>query len=627
MPENEKLHISFSPVGKSVNVSNGSSVLDAARKAGINITSDCGGHGKCGQCRIMIHKGDVSPLNVRERTLLSEKDIDDEYRLACQCKPSSDLKVFIPETSLLNNMRLQLEGNAYRIEVDQIIKSCDLQMDSPTLKDSSADMNRAVDLLKEQYGYKDLTADIGAVKQLPGIMRRHGYEARAFIRYNEIIGFGSKDAVPLGFAVDLGTTKIAAFLMDLTTGKELASTGSINPQAAYGDDLMSRLDYAIHHAGRENAGLCRLSQLIRETFNRMIMELTEKAGCPRTDIADICVVGNTAMTHLFLDLPVGQLAKSPYVAATNLSMDIRARDLGLSACPGAYVHILPGIGGFVGADHVAMILAGGIEQKDITTLGVDIGTNTEIVMWRPDKSMLVSLSCPSGPAFEGAHVTDGMRAANGAIESVKLTKDGVEYKTIGDAPAIGLCGSGIIDAIAELYRWKIIGDRGRFDRENKRVSQGRNGSSFRLTETGKNGNGIVISQKDVAEIQLAKGAINAGIEALLEVTGTSPDMVEEVIIAGAFGSYIDLVNTINIGLLPYFKNAAYKQVGNSAIVGAKMALVSATERKRSQNIAASARYLELTTHHNFSQQFARGMRFPVEKLIVNNKNKQERIEK
>ena len=615
----KKYHIKFNPIGKSVDVFSGSSVLDAARLAGINITSACGGNGKCGQCRVVINSGDVSLPTTQEKTLLSDEDLKNEYRLACQCLVLSDLKVYIPERSLINNMQLQLEGLAVSVDVEPVIKAYYVRVTPPTLDDPSADLNRVADVLKEQFGLKNLVADVEAVKQLPGLLRRYGFGVTVYIRHNEVIGFGPEKSVPLGFAVDLGTTKIAAYLMDLTTGEELAETGAINPQTAYGDDLMSRLDYAIHNRGKSDSGQCRLALLVREIFNQMIQELAEKAGAPVTDVADICIVGNTAMTHLFLDLPVEQLAKSPYVAANNLSMDVKARELGLSVCPGAYTHILPGIGGFVGADHVAMILASRIEKKEVITLGVDIGTNTEIVIRRPDKSLLVSLSCPSGPAFEGAHVTNGMRAANGAIESVKLTDTGVEYKTIGDAPPIGLCGSGIIDAIAELYGWKIIDDRGRFDKDNKRVSQGRHGSEFQLTQTGKKGNEVVISQKDVAEIQLAKGAINAGIEALLDVTDTSPDMVEEVIIAGAFGSYIDLINTVNIGLLPFFENARYRQVGNSAIVGAKMALVSQSERIRAQDIVSSARYLELTTYHNFNQQFAWGMKFPTEKKIINNK--------
>jgi uncharacterized 2Fe-2S/4Fe-4S cluster protein (DUF4445 family) len=414
----------------------------------------------------------------------------------------------------------------------------------------------------------------------------------------------------------MGTTKIAAYLVDLTTGEELASTGAINPQTVYGDDVMSRLDFAIHGDDSSENGITKLAKVMRDLFNEMIDDLCRKTGLAKNNVVDICIVGNTAMTHLFLDLPVEQLASSPYVAASNTAIDVKARDLDLSVCPGAYVHILPGIGGFVGADHVSMILASEIDLKKKITLGVDIGTNTEIVLNNPSGNSLVSLSCPSGPAFEGAHVTDGMRAANGAIESVKLTEDGVEYKTIGNEPAIGLCGSGIIDVVAELYRWNVINDRGRFNKNDKRVTRGKYGSEFSLTNNDEKN--IVVSQKDIAEIQLAKGAIKAGIEALMEVSNITEDMVEEVIIAGAFGSYIDLISTVDIGLLPSFPNARYIQVGNSAGVGAKLALLSKRLRQRARDIAAKTRYLELTTHPSFNRRFAEGMRFPPEKQVINN---------
>ncbi|MBN1627581.1 MAG: DUF4445 domain-containing protein, partial [Deltaproteobacteria bacterium] len=277
--------------------------------------------------------------------------------------------------------------------------------------------------------------------------------------------------------------------------------------------------------------------------------------------------------------------------------------------PGAYVHVLPGIGGFVGADHVAMILGTDIDRSERTTLGLDIGTNTEIVIRRPGNDIMLSTSCASGPAFEGAHVTDGVRAAEGAIESVRLTEKGPECRVIGDGPAIGLCGSGIIDAVAELHKWGIINERGRFKRTDGRVRSGAQGFEFRIFE-GKRGKGrVVITQKDIDQIQLAKGAIRAGIAALMEKTGTSPEEVEEVILSGAFGSYINIANAVYIGLLPLFPNAKYKQAGNAAGQGVKMALLSKNERTRAQQIASRTGYLELTTYKGFKRMFAEGMMF------------------
>ena len=614
----KKYDIHFTPIGKSVTVLAGTSILDAARSAGINLAATCGGKGFCGRCRVIITGGDVSSPLQNEDEFISQEDRKCGHRLACCTFPESDLKVHIPERSHVTDLKLQLEGEMVSHEIDPLIKSFDVAVDPPSLVDSTSDLKRVLKCLDETHEISVSAVDIMGAKPLSDLLRKGNWETRVYLRDKEIIGFMPKGSPPVGLAVDLGTTKIAAYLMDLSTGIELASTGAINPQAIYGDDVMSRLDSALHDSDLKNACSPKLSGVIRDLLNEIIVTLTDKAGVSRNNVADICIVGNTAMTHLFLGLPVEQLAKSPYVAATDLPVDIKARDVDIEVCPGAYIHLLPGIGGFVGGDHVSMILGAGIDIKDKITLGVDIGTNTEIVLNNPQKGALVSLSCPSGPAFEGAHVADGMKAAKGAIESVRITEEKVECRTIDDAPPIGLCGSGIIDAVAELYRWGIINDRGRFDRDNKRVNQGKYGSEFILAGSDNGNKNIIISQKDVAEIQLAKGAIKAGIEALMEVNNVTEDMVDEVIIAGAFGSYINLINAVDIGLFPAFPNARYIQVGNSAGTGAKMALVSRGERNRARDIAFRALYLELTTHRNFNQRFAEGMRFPSGQVVANN---------
>ena len=614
-----KYNISFDPIGRAIDVPAGTSILEATQAAGICLSSTCGGKGRCGKCRIIIKEGKVSQLSARENKILSADDINNGYRLACCTFPEGNLKIHIPEKSLLTESRLQLEGEKNDLEIDPIITSFDIKVCSPSLHEPSSDLTRVLEELKNSHGIIDPLVDILALKQLPSLLRKNDRNISVILRNNEIIGFSPPGRFSVGLAVDLGTTKVAAYLLDLRNGKELAGKGAVNPQSVYGDDIMSRLNAAIHERASNKESLTGLSKIIRDLFNQIIENLASEAGLTKNDIADICIVGNTAMTHLFLDLPVVQLAKSPYVSAADQPLDVKARDVGISACPGAYIYILPGIGGFVGGDHVSMIMGSGIDRKDKVTIGVDIGTNTEIVINNPVQDRLMSVSCPSGPAFEGAHVTDGMRAAKGAIESMYITESGVECRTIGDAVPIGLCGSGMIDAIAELYRWGIINDRGRFDKDNKRVCQGRSGSEFIISKV-KNGNGnIVISQKDIAEIQLAKSAIKAGIEALMEVNGITLDMVDEVIIAGAFGTYINPVNAVAIGLLPAFPNAVYIQVGNSAGLGAKMALLSRKERARSQVIARKTQYLELTTYCNFNRKFAEGMRFPHEKQFVYNK--------
>jgi uncharacterized 2Fe-2S/4Fe-4S cluster protein (DUF4445 family) len=341
----------------------------------------------------------------------------------------------------------------------------------------------------------------------------------------------------------------------------------------------------------------------------------------RQQVADICIVGNTAMIHLLLQLPTNQLVAAPYVAASSTAMDVKARDLGLDTAPGANVHILPCIGGFVGADHVAMVLASDMDRADHVTIGIDIGTNTEIALTKPGMDFLSSVSCASGPAFEGAHISDGMRAASGAIEAVRLLDDGPQLKTIDHEQPIGLCGSGIVDVIAELRRWHLINERGRFVKDNNRIRTGRSGPELLLAPADQSGSGrdIAISQEDVNEIQLAKGAIRAGLDVLLEATHTALEDVKEVIIAGAFGSFLNIESMLDTGLLPYYPNAVYKQVGNAAAVGAKWALISRTERERASQIAEATHYIELTTYSNFSRLFALGMLFPGDDALMHSK--------
>jgi uncharacterized 2Fe-2S/4Fe-4S cluster protein (DUF4445 family) len=457
-------------------------------------------------------------------------------------------------------------------------------------------------------GEPNLVAEPAVIRQMASLARQYKWRLNAYLRGAEIVGLAPPDSTPVGVAIDLGTTKIAASLVDLTTGAELAVAGALNPQIGYGEDVISRLT----HVRRTSAGAQTLALKVRETLDNLLGQLTTQAGVNRRQVADVCLVGNTAMTHLLVELPVQQLAVAPYVAATNAAIDMKARDLGLSTAPGAFVHVLPGIGGFVGADHVAMILASRLDQTDHTTLGLDIGTNTEIVLAKPGQQFLTSASCASGPAFEGAHISDGMRAASGAIEAVSLTGAGVTLKTVDNTPAVGLCGSGIIDAVAELRRWKLINERGRFDRQHERVRQGYHGPEFLLAPGSQSGSGrdVVITQNDINEIQLAKGAIRAGLEVLLDATGTTPEEVQEVVIAGAFGSFLKVQSALQVGLLPHLPNARYRQIGNAALAGARWALLSRQVRERARQIASQTNYLELTSYPKFNRRFALGMLFP-----------------
>jgi uncharacterized 2Fe-2S/4Fe-4S cluster protein (DUF4445 family) len=414
---------------------------------------------------------------------------------------------------------------------------------------------------------------------------------------------------PLGLAVDIGTTKLAAYLVDLASGETLASGGAMNPQIAYGEDVMARISHAISHA----EGGEQLRQAIVGAINQLARELCAQAGrnVPDRhvvgDIADAVVVGNTAMHHLFLGLPVKQLGLAPYVAAESAALDVKARELGLDLAPGAYVHLLPNIAGFIGADHVAMLLATGLPEREGVVLGLDIGTNTEVSLVARGRHL--SCSTASGPAFEGAHIRHGMRAAPGAIERVAIHDGRVFVKTVDDAPPVGLCGSGILDLVAQLFRAGVLNSRGAMEAaQHPHVRRGEHGLEFIVVRGDENGgHEITFSRQDVSEIQLAKGAMRAGVSILLKQAGITEADIDEVILAGAFGTYLDAQSGIDIGMFPRVDRHRIRQVGNAAGAGARMALLSMAQRERAAQIAQRVEYVELTAVPDFQSEFARAL--------------------
>ena len=612
MSSQDAVQIQFQPIGKRVSVPAGTDLLEAALEAGLDLASACGGEGNCGQCRITVLDGDVSPLSLDEEFILSDIEQFNGERFACCTEAKSDVTVQIPRESLITGQRLQIESNLHEIDVDPMIQAYPLSLTPPTIDDPRSDLTRIMEALAENHDVSGIFASPTVIRQLSPTLREQNWQVTVYVRYGEIVGVGPVGSRSLGFAVDLGTTKIAAYLVDLETGEDLAAAGRPNPQIGYGEDVISRLN----HVYRNKDGGQVMASKVQQTLNEMLGDLVQQAGATREQVVDACIVGNTAMTHLLLQLPVAQLAKAPYVAATSNALEVKAVELGLEMAPGAFVYIPPCIGGFVGADHVAMILACDLDESDKVTLGIDIGTNSEIAIRKPGMPFLNSASCASGPAFEGAHISDGMRAASGAIEKVRITENGPILKMIDDAPAVGLCGSGIVDVVAELYGAKLINFRGRFEKAQNGVGNGRFGPQYLLVPAQESGSShdIAITQKDVNEIQLAKGAIHAGLTILLEVTNTAPEEVEEVVIAGAFGSFLDVKNAIAMGLFPELPNASYRQVGNAAVIGAKWMLISQEARHRAQQITDQTQYQELTTYPNFSRRFALGMLFPGHEL-------------
>ncbi len=602
-------HIDFEPIGRRGDCPANQSILDCARELGIELVNVCGGVGTCERCQVQLVEGTLSDVTPSEREALTSQALHDGYRLACQAYPRSDCKLRVPPSSLTTPQRTQVEGQGISVRLNPMVKQYTLTIIPPSLRsqdqeeDLRDDENRLLDTLQAKHEVEARHIDVDVLRELSPRLRKEDWRVSVAVREREVINVTPSPSPLLGLAVDLGTTKIAGYLIDLESGWTLAAQGIMNPQIAYGEDLVARATYA----QRAPEQAARLQTLVVEALNRLAGELCDEVKTTPAQIVEAVVAGNTAMHHLFLGLPVGQLARSPYVAVIRNALDLKARDAGLDLAPGAWLHMLPNIAGYVGADHVAMLLATEMGQAEGVVLALDIGTNTEVCLARGGR--LISTSCASGPAFEGAHIKHGMRAAKGAIEYLELSEgdDGhrVNYQTIGDTPPVGLCGSGILDALAELHRIGAVDAGGRME-EGPGVRTQDGERAFVLVEADAEGKDapITITQKDVRELQLAKGAMRAGIQLLLEAEGVTEGEIDEIIIAGAFGSYIDVGSAIAIGMLPDLPPKRFRQVGNAAGMGAKLALLSRSKRRQAQALARRTRYLELSTAPAFKKTFA-----------------------
>lgn len=593
--------IDFEPVGRRGPCPDGGTLLDAARSLGVDLASICGGNGSCGSCRVQLVAGALTPVTLNEEAELSTAELAQGYRLACLAEPLSDCRVHVPPESLTALQRTQVEGLEVLAEAQPSVASCVVRLDPPTLEDLRGDDQRLCEAIAAASGVEAVLPDLEVARQATTALRVLNWQARATLRGREVIHVAAAEAPWLGLAVDIGTTKIAAYVVDLATGQTLAARGAMNPQIAYGEDVIARLMVA--DKGPDDSA--RMAALLADGLSGLAADACAEIGAQAADIVDAVVVGNTAIHHLFLRLPVRQLVAAPYVPAVRAAVNLKAREIGLRIAPGAYVHLLPNIAGYVGADHVAMLLAVGVADAADTTLAIDIGTNTEMCLTH--HGSMTSLSCASGPAFEGAHIKFGMRAAPGAIERVLIADGRVEYKTIGDEPPVGLCGSGILDVVAQLRLADLLDNRGRLAGAQVREANGE--AEFVLADERASGNGraITVTQHDIRELQLAKGAIRTGVDALLQNAGIGPGDVDRVIIAGAFGTYIDIESAITIGLLPRMPLERIVQVGNAAGTGARLALISRMHRQGAQEIASRVSYLELARTPKFMRNFAEAM--------------------
>ncbi len=594
-------HIEFQPVGQRGECNDRDSLLECARKLGAGISNVCGGKGKCQSCKVRVVKGAATDPTQSEEKVFTHDEIRQGWRLACQAHPKDDCRIDVPPESMMAPQRTQVEGVEFVIEPDPPVRTYGVKLSFPTLSDTRADADRLLASLQEQHRMECLKIDAKVLSALSPTLRSWNWECRVALRSDEVISVSPLVSRPLGLAIDLGSTKIAAYLVSLEDGKTIASKGMMNPQISYGEDIISRMDAAMKSPLEGK----RLQKIVVDAINESAHDLCKQIGCVPEEILESVVVGNTAMHHLFLGLPVEQLAFSPYVPAASMALDYKARDLGLCFASGAYVHLLPNIAGYVGGDHAAFLLALKATGTRGVTLALDIGTNTEVSLI--DADGISSVSCASGPAFEGYQIKHGMRAARGAIERVRISDEGIQYQTVDAAPPVGICGSGILDILAGLYSSGFIDRGGRILEGNPRVRVQKGSREFVLIDE-KEIEGrpaIVITQEDIRHLQLAKAAIRAGIEILLHVGNKSEKDIDRVVIAGAFGSYIGLSSAVEIGMLPDLPLNRFQQVGNAAGTGARLALVSSAMRREAQNLASQVRYVELATAPHFNDTFVR----------------------
>ncbi|HET9344546.1 MAG TPA: ASKHA domain-containing protein [Candidatus Limnocylindrales bacterium] len=635
--ETEPLVI-FTPSGRRGRFATGTTVLDAARALGVDIDSVCGGRAICGRCQveqsvgsfpkhgIESKAGNLSPFGPVEADYRSRKGLDPGRRLSCTAHVRGDVVVDVPPESQVYRQVVRKGLELRELTVDPVVRLHYVEVTKPELASPTGDLGRLEEALEREWGLTDLRADLAVVRALQPALEQGNYAVTVAVHGgSEIIAVwpGFHDRA-YGIAIDVGSTTIAGHLANLADGAVLASHGVMNPQIRFGEDLMSRVSYAMMHP--EGAG--EMTAAVRTALNGLIATLGLKAGVPRDEVLDIAIVGNPIMHHLVLGIDPVPLGSAPFALATDRAVELRASELDLTAHPGARVYVLPCIAGHVGADTAGVILAEAPHRSEVVELVVDVGTNAEIVLG--NRSFLLAASSPTGPAFEGAQISGGQRAAPGAIERVRIDRATLEprFRIIGVEPwsdedgfteaaaatgVTGICGSGIVEVIAELYLAGVVTPDGIVDgslaaRTDRIVPDGRT-FSYVLHDGSAGGRPrILVTQNDVRAIQLAKAALYAGVRLLMDHAGI--ETVDEIRLAGAFGSQIDTFHAMVLGLIPDADLAHVKAAGNAAGTGALIALVSGAARREIEGVARTVEKIETAVEPRFQEHFVDAMAFP-----------------
>ena len=630
----ESIHIVFTPSGRQGQVPKGTTVLQAARSLGVDIDSVCGGRAMCGRCQVNIGEGDFakhgiqsSAASVTERSKVEDRyaekrGLADGRRLSCQACLQSDVVIDVPAESQVHDQVIRKAADDRVIDVDAPTRLCFIEVREPDMHEPSGDLRRVVEALNEQWPDRvdgDITADLHVMRNLQTTLRKGKWQITVALRGgNRIIGVwpGLKEMI-LGAAIDIGSTTMSAHLCDMNSGAVLASSGAMNPQIRFGEDLMSRVSYGFMNEG----GADEMTEAVRAGLQSLLEGAAKQADLPVEDIIEVVLVGNPVMHHLVLGIDPIELGGAPFALAMDESYDVTAKDLDLTIHPGARVYILPCIAGHVGADAAAVALAEDPGATDEMTLVVDVGTNAEIICGNAHR--LLAASSPTGPAFEGAQISSGQRAAPGAIERIRINPETLEprYRVIGveqwsdedgfdEAVAstgiTGICGSGIIEVLGEMYLAGIITEDGEVDGKKASVSP-------RIEEDGRTfkyrvSDNVTVTQNDVRAIQLAKAALYAGFRLLMDKLNI--DRVDNVVLAGAFGTHIEPKYAMVLGMIPDCLFDKVKAAGNSAGAGARICLLNKGERRRVENIVRDIEKIETAIEPSFQDHFVKAMAIP-----------------
>ena len=632
---NNQITVDIEPISRRLFYTEDETFYELLINSGIRVRSLCGGKGTCGKCKILVQEGMnfLNPPTKSEMQYLTQSEIRENWRLACQSRVKKtkiqsakthqppQLRIFLPKDILGEDFKILTSGKSKKINLNPNVKKIFVEINKPTLESPVPDIERIFSSLsstRDNTGIsRDVSFEIDTIRKIPLVLREDQHRISLTVYNNKKLidcEAGNKTEDCFGIAFDIGTTTLVGYLINLHNGKIYSIASALNPQTAYGEDVISRITYA-----KDNpAGLEKLNSILIESLNSIIKETCTSANVSVNQIYEAVIVGNSVMHHLFLKINPTYIGLSPYVPALKSDLNLKAKDVNLEISRSGYVYVLPLIAGFVGADTMGVIISSEIDKETELTLAIDVGTNGELVIG--NKDILFTGSCAAGSALEGAHIQHGMRAAAGAIDNLKINPSdfSVEYTTINSKKPIGICGSGIIDAVAEMLRAKLLTRSGNFNKEfigNERIVKEEKDIKFILVNKDDTPikRHITISQSDVRELQMAKGAFFSGTRLILNHLNrlNNSDLeIKQILLAGAFGNYINKKNAKFIGMIPDIPDEKLFQIGNAAGIGAQNCLLNVDLRKKARKLQEKIQYVEIAVEKDFQKEFASAMYFP-----------------